>query len=140
MKEFRFALVCYGGVSLAIYMHGITSELHNLVRASSAESEAARTVPQHTTEHVYFEILSEIAKKQRTPSDRRRDRRHVGRRHQRRALAKALAMTSTSTVKQVWFEKASIWKLLSLSKLLKRESILNGDRMLGCDPRGARPR
>ena len=26
-KELRIALVCYGGVSLAIYMHGVTREL-----------------------------------------------------------------------------------------------------------------
>ena len=26
-KELRLALVCYGGVSLAIYMHGITKEV-----------------------------------------------------------------------------------------------------------------
>ena len=26
-KELRIALVCYGGVSLAIYMHGVTKEV-----------------------------------------------------------------------------------------------------------------
>ena len=35
-KELRFALVCFGGVSLAIYMHGISKEILKLVRASSA--------------------------------------------------------------------------------------------------------
>ena len=35
VKELRLALVCYGGSSLAIYMHGVTKELHRLVRASS---------------------------------------------------------------------------------------------------------
>ena len=35
-RELRLGLVCYGGVSLAIYMHGITRELHNLVLASRA--------------------------------------------------------------------------------------------------------
>ncbi|MBA4764748.1 patatin-like protein [Qipengyuania huizhouensis] len=33
-KELRIALVCYGGVSLAIYMHGVTRELWQLARAS----------------------------------------------------------------------------------------------------------
>ncbi|WP_435417592.1 patatin-like protein [Parerythrobacter aurantius] len=33
-KELRIALVCYGGVSLAVYMHGVTKELWHLVRAS----------------------------------------------------------------------------------------------------------
>lgn len=35
-KELRLALVCYGGVSLAIYMHGVTKELWKLLRASEA--------------------------------------------------------------------------------------------------------
>ncbi|WP_137679249.1 patatin-like protein [Aurantiacibacter suaedae] len=35
-KELRIALVCYGGVSLAVYMHGVTKELWKLARASGA--------------------------------------------------------------------------------------------------------
>src|SRR5437016_5457031 len=34
-KELRIALVCFGGVSLAIYMHGISKEILKLIRASS---------------------------------------------------------------------------------------------------------
>src|SRR5262249_36096281 len=37
VKELRLGLVCYGGVSLAIYMHGITKEIHRAVRASVLE-------------------------------------------------------------------------------------------------------
>jgi len=33
-KELRLALVCYGGVSLAVYMHGTTKEVWKLTRAS----------------------------------------------------------------------------------------------------------
>jgi len=33
-KELRLALVCYGGISLAVYMHGITKEIWKLARAS----------------------------------------------------------------------------------------------------------
>ena len=33
-KELRIALVCYGGVSLAVYMHGVTREVWQLARAS----------------------------------------------------------------------------------------------------------
>lgn len=33
-KELRIALVCYGGVSLAVYMHGVTKEAWHLARAS----------------------------------------------------------------------------------------------------------
>lgn len=35
-KELRIALICYGGVSLAVYMHGVTKEVWKLTRASRA--------------------------------------------------------------------------------------------------------
>jgi len=35
-KELRFALICYGGISLAVYMHGITKEIWRLTAASRA--------------------------------------------------------------------------------------------------------
>ena len=40
MREIRLGLVCYGGVSLAIYMHGVTKELYKLVRAARAFERA----------------------------------------------------------------------------------------------------
>lgn len=43
-KELRVALICYGGISLAVYMHGVTKELWHLARASrdfQADAEAA---------------------------------------------------------------------------------------------------
>jgi patatin-related protein len=33
-KELRLALICYGGISLAVYMHGITKEVWRLASAS----------------------------------------------------------------------------------------------------------
>ena len=35
-KELRLAVICYGGISLAVYMHGITKEVWRLARASRA--------------------------------------------------------------------------------------------------------
>ncbi|MGN6277307.1 MAG: patatin-like protein [Sphingomonas sp.] len=35
-KEVRLALVCYGGISLAVYMHGITKEIWRFAKASRA--------------------------------------------------------------------------------------------------------
>src|SRR5215468_555307 len=35
-REVRIALVLYGGVSLAIYIHGVTQELLRAVRATAA--------------------------------------------------------------------------------------------------------
>src|SRR5215813_1882117 len=39
-KEVRFAVVMYGGVSLAIYINGIAQELLRLVRSTALVSEA----------------------------------------------------------------------------------------------------
>ena len=80
-KELRIALVCFGGISLAIYMHGISKEILKLVRASRAlhaiadRSRRAQTKffdcvdgsdPEHDGEHdteaVYFELLREIGR------------------------------------------------------------------------------
>jgi patatin-related protein len=72
-RELRLALVCYGGVSLAVYMHGITREILKLIRASRAyhaipEDKAAtgRYEDEHRhhgeldTERVYFQLLQQI--------------------------------------------------------------------------------
>jgi patatin-related protein len=57
-KELRLALICYGGVSLAVYMHGITREIWHLVRASRAFHEGA---PTHGgSEDVYRDLIAEI--------------------------------------------------------------------------------
>ncbi len=57
-KELRLALVCYGGISLAVYMHGITKEIWRLARASQAfhGEESA----QSGSQAVYLALLQEI--------------------------------------------------------------------------------
>ncbi len=76
-KELRLALVCYGGVSLVLYMHGVIKEILKLSRAS----KAYHSVPQseqrvhqsyeaangddgrpHDTEDVYFTLLQSIGR------------------------------------------------------------------------------
>ncbi|TMJ92347.1 MAG: patatin-like protein [Alphaproteobacteria bacterium] len=74
-KELRIALVCFGGISLAVYMHGVTKEILKLVRASSAlhaiadrsrrakasfSDAADRNDPEYDTEDVYFQLLRDI--------------------------------------------------------------------------------
>ena len=57
-KELRLALVCYGGVSLAVYMHGVTKEVWKLARASRAfhagepRAEGVQGVYRALLEHV----------------------------------------------------------------------------------------
>jgi patatin-related protein len=77
-QELRIALVCFGGVSLAVYMHGISKEILKLVRASCAlhaiaDRQTRATArffdqfdphdPEFDTEAVYFELLREIGRK-----------------------------------------------------------------------------
>lgn len=73
-KELRLALVCYGGVSLAVYMHGVTKEFLKLIRASrdyqtyinQKDAEASfDTVAQPRedsvdSERIYFELLKQV--------------------------------------------------------------------------------
>ncbi len=76
-KELRIALVCFGGVSLAVYMHGISKEILKLVRASAAlhaiadrPTRAAASFdamvdpadPEHDTDAIYFELLRDIGR------------------------------------------------------------------------------
>ncbi len=75
-KELRLALVCFGGVSLAIYIHGVSKEILKLARASKAihvsadidhpsrktymyPNENVTDIPD--TELVYFDILKTFA-------------------------------------------------------------------------------
>ena len=57
-KELRLALVCYGGVSLAVYMHGITKEIWHLARASRAYHDGSITLSP--CEIVYRDLLARI--------------------------------------------------------------------------------
>ncbi|SHN54137.1 patatin-like protein [Erythrobacter sanguineus] len=58
-KELRLALVCYGGVSLAVYMHGITKEIWHLARASRGFHQPG-PVPLDGVAAAYHEFLAEI--------------------------------------------------------------------------------
>ena len=58
-KELRLAVVCYGGSSLAVYMHGVTKEIHRLVRGSVLGAANAGTA----SERVYGRLLEELAER-----------------------------------------------------------------------------
>lgn len=61
-KELRIALICYGGVSLAVYMHGVTKELWKLARASRAFG-GGEARPDGV-EGVYFDLLQTVAERE----------------------------------------------------------------------------
>ena len=54
-KELRIALVCYGGISLAVYMHGVTKELWKLARASRSFHADSRASPG--SQVVYWKLI-----------------------------------------------------------------------------------
>ncbi len=77
-KELRLALVCFGGISLAVYMHGISKEILKLVRASRTlhrvadrspratarfEDTVSAGDPEYDTEAVYFDLLRTIGQR-----------------------------------------------------------------------------
>ena len=59
-KELRLALICYGGVSLAIYMHGVTREIWHILRASRSFHDS--TSPGAGSEAVYHDLMADIAR------------------------------------------------------------------------------
>jgi patatin-related protein len=132
VRELRLALVCYGGVSLAIYMHGITKELEKLSRASAKliESDGENPFPPEKSEFAYFNAL-------------RRKGAHDGF-HTRVVidiisgtsaggingvcLAKAVALDAPQDgLRDLWLTKGAILKLLSRWPKLPP---LAGNRML----------
>src|SRR4051812_12749401 len=58
-KELRIALVCYGGVSLAVYMHGITKEIWRLAKASQAVHSSDGAEAEYGG--IYAKLLRTIA-------------------------------------------------------------------------------
>lgn len=62
-RELRIALVCSGGLSLALYMHGFTCELQNLVRASRALASgvAEGVFSVDDTSRVYYGLLRDLS-------------------------------------------------------------------------------
>jgi patatin-related protein len=61
LKELRLGLVCYGGVSLAIYMHGMTKEIHRAIRASIFEERALPSAGGASSEQAYRELIRALA-------------------------------------------------------------------------------
>ena len=153
LREIRLGLVCYGGVSLAIYMHGMAKELQKLVVASRALEDDPQTnpFPPETSEHAYWQALQ-------TARDRSADRALP------RVvidvvagtsaggingifLSKALAHNlSQDALRDLWFEKGDIKELLGgslvqdslhvsrfVGQLLlgKAQGLLDGEAMLG---------
>jgi patatin-related protein len=145
-KELRLGVVCYGGVSLAIYMNGIVREMQNLVVASRALEAGVPEDQLSSSARAYYRALAD--------------------RHERdgvmtRVIVDSIAGTSAGgingvflakalahdlpldSLRDLWFEKGDInvlmggrfqkyWKLFKLLFTLgKAGPPLKGNAMLG---------
>ena len=60
--EVRLAVVLYGGVSLAVYIHGVTREILNLVRASKLFHAGPRSAPPAgDSTAIYYELFRKLS-------------------------------------------------------------------------------
>jgi patatin-related protein len=117
-RELRLGLVCYGGSSLAIYMHGVTKEIHRLVKASALR--AAGEAPESASEQAYVKLLDELV----AATDGVDLRVIVDVIAGTSAggingiyLAKALADNrSQDTLRQLWFERGDMNELLDFPR------------------------
>jgi patatin-related protein len=139
-KETRFAVVMYGGVSLAIYINGVAQELFHMVRATAREVD-------NETRYIYgWGKLSDAEKVYRKLAETLKTKFVVDILSGTSAgginavfLAKALANKQTlQGIKKMWVDEGDIGVLLNdgrstegveLSLPRSRTSLLNSHRM-----------
>ncbi|HMQ31832.1 MAG TPA: patatin-like protein [Chloroflexaceae bacterium] len=100
-QEYRFAVVMYGGISLAIYMNGIAQELLRLVRAAApdpADRARARNAELSGSELIYRELACRL--------DRNRLLDHSDGTVRTRFVVDILAGTSAGGINAVYLAKA----------------------------------
>jgi patatin-related protein len=120
-RELRLGVVCYGGSSLAIYMHGVTKELHRLVKGSALLDAELEPAKDALSETLYRDLLRKLADEQNVTT---------------RVVVDVVAGTSAGGIngiyltkaiarnrsldglRDVWFEKGDMKELLLLPKRL----------------------
>src|SRR5690242_5067669 len=101
-QEIRFAVVMYGGVSLAIYINGVAQELLRMVRATAPDVKDGRPLTDDEltgSERVYRDVSHLVAK--RFDPTRERDERPPT-----RFVIDAIAGTSAGGINGVFLAKA----------------------------------
>ncbi len=138
-KETRFAVVMYGGVSLAIYIYGVAKELYGMVRATARkpENEDQYQLEWHElddTEKIYRRLGESLRTKFVVDILSGTSAGGINAIY----LAKALANgQSFDSLKSIWIEQGDIAKLINDKKSevtgLKAQnppaSLLNSQRM-----------
>lgn len=103
LQEIRFAVVMYGGVSLAIYIHGVAQELLRLVRATSGADLLNDEVA-----NIYHEMSALV-----------RDQDHTEQRCPTRFVIDILSGTSAGGINAIFLAKALAIRSQNLEKLRK---------------------
>ncbi|MEW6402077.1 MAG: patatin-like protein [Chloroflexota bacterium] len=101
-NEIRFAVVMYGGISLAIYIHGVSQELFRMVRATASDSKQVELDP---IEKVY---------------------RRLGERLKTKFVVDVLSGTSAGGINAVYLSKALVENHRDLS-LIERVWVHHAD-------------
>src|ERR1051326_4238303 len=151
-QEVRFAVVMYGGVSLAIYINGVAQELLRMVRATPPDVKDGKPLSQTElsgSERVYrkvSQLLVDRCDPSHDPTDERPPTRFVIDAIAGTSaggingvfLAKALANgQNIDELQQLWVREGAIEKLLNdrrsvdppLSLKMPPTALLNGQRM-----------
>lgn len=151
-QEVRFAVVMYGGVSLAIYINGVAQELLRMVRATAPDVKDGKPLSQTElsgSERVYRKVSQLLAARcdpSHDPTDERPPTRFVIDAIAGTSaggingvfLAKALANgQNIDELQQLWVREGAIEKLLNdrrsvdppLSLKMPPTALLNGQRM-----------
>ena len=107
-REVRFAVVMYGGVSLAIYINGVTQELLHMVRATARKFGDQEMLFQEgelsPTEKVYRRIAKELDKRAGWSSDA--DGTKTGDLTRTRFIVDVISGTSAGGINGVFLAKA----------------------------------
>src|SRR5205085_1763756 len=101
-REVRFAVVMYGGVSLAIYINGVTQELLHMVRATARDTSTNEMLlganQVSPTEKIYREIAKHL--------DGKSERAATGELTRTRFIVDVISGTSAGGINGVFLAKA----------------------------------
>ena len=121
-QEVRFALVMYGGVSLAVYMNGVEQEFFHLVRATSPNAGDETT----GTETVYRELAGLVNSRFVVDIGSGSSAGGINAIFLGKALANGQELDGLS---RLWLEEADVSRLWNTS--LAPRSLLSGEAMYG---------
>ncbi|MGA9389170.1 MAG: hypothetical protein WBV69_01870 [Candidatus Sulfotelmatobacter sp.] len=107
-QEIRFAVVMYGGVSLAIYIHGVAQELLRLVRATSGADLRDRFGKVDEVIQIYRELSEQL--RPTDPADKRK-------RCKTRFVIDILSGTSAGGINAIFLAKALAQRSRDLDQL-----------------------